>query len=429
MPLFLENYGLEAFGEDEQALTNLVMTVAQNGVPIVGYYGIPYLNLHLGDVQMIDRVEKREDGWEIVDIDSHIAGPCVWTLRVIDEMNGKDRLSKKLMVRSEDENGLVVLHVVNADVLPSYAQNEKIRLQMAAFPKEIHYYADEQGYIDSVEPGLNGRKLMVALNRVIPVGMLFQSGDPDVKDLCQIHATVKKLYKGTVKLNDEEFHPYISCRVDTQYGELEIIHTKEAVDDAEFENLKVGSVINCLAILSGDAAIFAYDKGVVHDKENNLKLVAYSMGKGDPERLRTALAEDAVYLSDHSQNSWNTPGEIIDRFQRVHERTAECHPLYAKITQIEAGEEEASYPVDTECLVLTYEDREGYQAIVFVDTNEQGYISKIHVTENHRYKFAVKKPPKVGKEDFRLPDSAEQGMLWRAHFLALFPKAVKIDLV
>ena len=60
------------------------------------------------------------------------------------------------------------------------------------------------------------------------------------------------------------------------------------------------SRINCLARLSGDAAIYDYEEGMVKNAENNLKLVAYTLEDGDPKRLRSVAAENFHYHSDSS---------------------------------------------------------------------------------------------------------------------------------
>ena len=74
MAMFLENVGLGSLKED--AFFGLMSMVAEQGKGIIGYSGLPYLNLHLGDVQIVARTEHREgeNAFDIVGADTHVAG-------------------------------------------------------------------------------------------------------------------------------------------------------------------------------------------------------------------------------------------------------------------------------------------------------------------------------------------------------------------
>ena len=55
MPVFLENYGMEFFCENEDNYMGLMSLAAKEGKAIKGYYGLPYFNKHFGDAQIILR--------------------------------------------------------------------------------------------------------------------------------------------------------------------------------------------------------------------------------------------------------------------------------------------------------------------------------------------------------------------------------------
>lgn len=48
-----------------------------------------------------------------------------------------------------------------------------------------------ESYADTIEPGPNGRKTMIGENTLFPVGLF--SDDEDVKDVVQIHGTIKSM--------------------------------------------------------------------------------------------------------------------------------------------------------------------------------------------------------------------------------------------
>ena len=250
MPAFLKRLGLEAFAEDEESYLSFVNHILANGKAITGYYGLPYINYHMGWAQLVGRIGPKVDGkYQFNDLDTHCAGICLWDVRIVSVMNdpeNDDPLSKVLVVKGMDGSGLAVVHVVNADVLPSFAEDEAIRLQMIAFPEEISYYSDEEAYVATVEPDKFGKKLTVGENTLFPNGIFAETDKVPVKSITQIHGTVKKLLKGEVKLGEETFYPFIDCIVDTQFGEIEILHTIEDVDEAQRKHLKVGATVNCI---------------------------------------------------------------------------------------------------------------------------------------------------------------------------------------
>ena len=47
-----------------------------------------------------------------------------------------------------DGSGMLPIHIINADVLPSFLEDDVVSMQMCAFPLDINYYADEDDYAD-----------------------------------------------------------------------------------------------------------------------------------------------------------------------------------------------------------------------------------------------------------------------------------------
>ena len=66
---------------------------------------------------------------------------------------------------------------------------------------------------------------------------------------------------------------FIRCCADTQYGPIEFDHTIDQVDEDQRKNIKVGSVVSGICILSGDVAINEYENGAVKDLKHDLMLL------------------------------------------------------------------------------------------------------------------------------------------------------------
>lgn len=145
MPLYFESVGLTALAETDEAFDGLVANVVSEGKAIVGYYGLPYLNRHMGQPQFICRTGRDEESGKlkITGIDLHCEGYHSWRVRINEEIKeglDDDPLGKILLIEPVGHRTMAIVHVVNADVLPSYMRGEVIEVQPIAFATEVHYY-------------------------------------------------------------------------------------------------------------------------------------------------------------------------------------------------------------------------------------------------------------------------------------------------
>jgi hypothetical protein len=224
-------------------------------------------------------------------------------------------------------------------------------------------------------------------------------------------------------MNNEKNNMFIRCFVDTQFGELEFDHTLEMVPEELRDNIKVGSIITGTCILSGDVAIKEYDKGIVKDFDHNLKLLRYTLEEGDPERLASVLADDAVYDTDTSGKRFVGPREIIDKIKYVQEHSESKYITnYATIAASENGE----FPVGTRCIVLSSGESDNYESIAFIKVNYDGFITNIKISTDSTYRFEVDKPEKISTplDDCEFPDNVAIPIINRAKFMGLIDEDV-----
>lgn len=429
----IENLGFDFVTESEDTFMGFLAKICEDGKPIAGYYGYPYFNLEYGDSQFIVRTQKEEDDrLKVAGMDTHVPGRAVWEVAIscIDlQPKNADPLSRRVVVkRVSDGGGMAVVNLINADVLPSFLEDEKIKVQMIAFPERIHYYADEDAYAAAQPEGANGRKLLLG------DGSMFASGffnnhsvdnpdndkDHQSDNYMLIRGTVKNVVHGIIKLGDQEIPSFIRTYITTEHGDLEIAHTIDQVDESDRKNLRAGAVVSGLFVLSGDVAIYEYDKGIVRDEAHNLSLLRYTLQKGDPKRLRGVLRENSVYVSEASGMEWIGVNEIIDRFQFV--RDANPDRKYfahlATIVSIDDGDETLPYNVGQRCVIIAEDETDNYVSIAFLDMDEDGYITKLTISTNSRYHFKVDEPPKPKNilDDLKIPESAAELLLARARF-------------
>lgn len=443
----IECLGLDFLTEDEETFGNFVGAVCTEGKIISGYYGTPYLNREYGWAQFVARTEinEKEKRLEFTGLDTHLSGVTVWDM-LLSEINlqpkDADPLSRRVVVkRASDGGGMAVVNLVNADVLPSFLENDRVKMQMVAFPEEIHYYPDEDAYAEDQPSTPDGKKWLLADGSMLASGILsnHSPNNPDKdKDhysdnYMLIRGTVKKIQAGIVKFEEEGFPSFISTIINTEHGDLEIAHTIDQVAEAERENLKVGATVWGVFVLSGDVAIHEYTEGIVRDEAHNLALLRYTLQNGDPKRMRGVLRKKSVYVSEASGKEWTGPKAIIERLQFVRDSNPgkKYYAHLATITSVDDGDEELAYGVGQRCVILAEEEKDNYVSIAFLDMDEEGYITKLTISVNGRYHFKIDEPvrPKNILDDFKVPESVAELILARARFHSFLDYEIEDEMV
>lgn len=436
MPNMLENYGLDFISESEEALNGFLGYVAEEGKAITGYYGTPYLYKSMGDVEFWESVDKAPDGKLFISgFNSHCAGRCVFELvhSGIDiTPKGSSKLERVIIFNKSDENsGSLPVHLITADVLPSFLSGDKITMQVVALPLEIEYYNDEEEYAEAQPTGEDGKKFLLDYGSLAPLFFICnhmsknreEGKTYDNDSFVQFVAKVKGLYKGTIKIGDDEDFAFIRCIADTKFGELEFNHSIDQMPKEQRDKIKVGAIISGTCIISGDVAIYEYENGIVKDFDHDIRLLRYTFSGGDPERLGSVLAENAVYETDTTGKSYIGPREIIDRFAFVSNNRKNKYIAHlATITSV--GGDDAEYPVGTRCIVLESEGEEGYESIAFITVDGDGMITKIKISTDCRYKFQIDRSEKLKTplDDVKIPENVFHTMLLRSKFLDIIPR-------
>ena len=72
-------------------------------------------------------------------------------------------------VKNSEGDGFTIMHLINADVLPSFLEDDEIEAQVVAYALDVHYYEDEGAFAATVPEcesvkceNLNGYKILPA---------------------------------------------------------------------------------------------------------------------------------------------------------------------------------------------------------------------------------------------------------------------------
>ena len=146
MSNMLENYGLDFLWESDETMTNFIAYLVKHAKVVPGYCAAPYLYMPMGAVEFWIRTQLQENGvLEVIGIDTHCGGRCVWKLAstdlVLQESNTEPMRRLMIFDRGKDEGGIVPVEVINPDVLPGPFDGDPVEMQVVAVPIEISYYA------------------------------------------------------------------------------------------------------------------------------------------------------------------------------------------------------------------------------------------------------------------------------------------------
>lgn len=440
MPNFIENLGLGFIYDDDETTTNFLGHLIQNGKAVNGYYGWPNIFNGMGNIDFYVKTKMNDDGkLEVVGLDTHCCGPNVWKMRHtgidITPKNSLPTSGVFMFKNHTDGVGMVPIHIINADILPSFLEDDVVSMQMCAFPLDIKYYANEDDYANDQPKLKNGKQWLLADGSLIPVSFLHnhqvQNDDADYStdDHVLFKGTVKCLEYGIFEMEEgNSVKTYIRCEIDTHFGRLQLAHTIDQINEEQRDNIEVGAVVFGSCVLSGDVAIDKYEWGFVKDFDNNFKLLRQVIVKGQAERMRPVLCDDAIYISDESGNSYKGIDKIINRFNEIHKaHSGKCFATPATIT--DTDDKNLEYPVGTRCLLISYEIEDDYSAIAFLDVSDEGNIKKIHISTDSRYHFKADEKIRDASilDDIIIPESVIEPIYMRAKFHCLIDEELSLE--
>lgn len=406
MPVELNAIDLENVFEDDELLFNWVRHAAQEGRVFCGYSGNIYSHATYGHAEIYSclTINEEEKRVEIERFDIHVSGPCVWKV-LYSEMITKDEtpynMARLCAVKNADSGGFTIIHLINTDVLPSFLEDDEVEAQVVAFAHSVNYYADEEAFAATIPEcegmkieHLNGQKLLPAMGSVLPNGFLYghvvkEDGscnqDDSLDELVVITGIVKNAYVKSVKLEDEPISKFIVTRIDTQFGELDIIHSRSMITDDEASIIKEGAIIHAVAVLSGDVAIKEYENGLVKDHKNDLAVLRYVILNGNASRLKLIMTDDVTYDSVNADQLIKGKSNVIDHLNFVQENTeSEYFAYLATLEIVNPGER---------CIVLAEDDANNLTTIVRIEVNRDGLITKITADNDSSINFKIDEKP------------------------------------
>lgn len=197
----------------------------------------------------------------------HHTSPDVWKLKIINPLSDFDDY---YMASREDGDGFVIIRLVNEQVLGDIKEGDIIEAQVVGMAMAIDIFENEEEFKDKIPSEKNGKKYFMADGSLIPTNMIINNNsnlsekerkekDHSLDNLIDFKGTIKSGNKYKLKMYDMEVNSYYIARIDTQFGELNVIISLPMMPKG-LKGFGVGNVITGKILLSGDVCINNYEK-------------------------------------------------------------------------------------------------------------------------------------------------------------------------
>lgn len=384
--LFLKEIGLDCFSEEEN-FNLLANYVLRKGKPFYGYQGF-YIYHSLGYAEIIAHVIPNEERQvnECIGFSSHVMGNNFWRLTIAEDgvMDDEgDSLSKCVFFHNPElENCVFPVHLVHADVLPSFMPGEKVTMQIQAFPYEIEYFKDEESY-----RAKHGVKMMGKFVDVKDGNIL----NMRIDDGCLIKATVKHVKRLDTFDVEGNAQTFLAVTVETPYGDLSLCHREDAVDADQKEFIKEDSIVRTLCVLSGDVAVGEYQDGAVFDEEHALKVLREALTNGDFSRCHNLFADDVKYVGMDGEIKHDSKAECLkylnDTAAKIGNRNV--YVYHATVLGETDNMPKVSYEEGKRVLLVSYDTPATFTQILALEMNEDNEVAKLIMQDCRHYKIEI----------------------------------------
>lgn len=403
---YLKCLGMDSIMESDETLSNFLSYIAAEGKVIPTYCSdhIDFRKITGYPEFIITTIpDEKDQTLKFSDFYTHCSGPDRWTFQIVDTtINDPLEGKRQILASPTAHEGLFVINIAQPDIVPSYFNGERIALQVVAFPYDIKYYRNEDEYENNETFDCEFGRLCNVIGSVLPVAFLNNhqesSGPDETDDIMTISGKVISVQKGMVEICGEQNFIFIDCHIDTFFGKLEIVHTLEQVEEVQRNNIKPGSIVCALAVLSGDPMVDEYSGGAVFDREHILRYLGTVMTEKEiaAKNLGKYLSDDCSFYSETTGSTVQGKEEIINHIEYV--KTSRSNPYSINCATIIGSHENAEYKEGQRCLLLSERDSDDYESIVFADFDEEDKISRIVICTDPEYKF--KSDVKETEDDF-----------------------------
>ncbi len=381
---FLPELGLGALCADEDYFMNTIgKYVIENGRVFKGYYG-SYIWKRHGTAELNFHIEPDKDGHRVSGFTSNISGDYMWRLEITaaeDKYNAYpdeddyDPLSPVVeFTHPLTKQGEIFIHLVNADVVPSYSKGDVYSMQVVAVADKVRYYEDEKAFEKE------HRRDVILNPYIFTTGLLEGRG---IK--CRAVGKIKRIWTHYSYDQEGKIVKFLGTEIRTPFGDLEIL-TSEAAGKRKAQLMSSSPILEAECTVLGDVAVGAYQMGAVFDEEHIVRLLCHCFRRQDFLRSSRLFADKCTYTGMTGEIGIKGGDAVYKYLDRIAKRRkASEEPLNAYFAHLE------EYPRDPQekdpvllaqkigspCLAISQQENGDADLFMFIRLDENQKIAGI----------------------------------------------------
>ena len=312
-----------------------------------------------------------------------------------------------ILRRKDNGNGIAVLKLVQAGLYPSYMEDEEIRIRVTAFPCNMEYFASEEELMESFRDE-KGDPILTPVDGLVLPAVFFMNHDEEHgheqnfndENVNLIRGVVTDILPGRIPtIYGNEAH-FIRCYINTEFGELEILHTEEMITEEQRKNMNPGAIVHGAFRLYGNPAFGEYEYGIIGNEENNLRKLREVLVTGAAEELFEILDEDAEVVFDGETGpALKGREEVIKYIKAAYYLTEPCSSAdMATVDKVDVDGQHTMLP-GRRCIAFAEAEGGGYKYVWFIENNDAGDIIRITFGLSDGYGLKIDPKPVFDQDE------------------------------
>ncbi len=162
MAVYLANTGLQLLSKDGTLDQKPLMQWFHEAKRIPAQQGSYYTKMLDSGLTIIFRTVADKEDLQIVGLDMHMSGRCLWSGKPLVQIGKGEPLSLTLLMTNDSEKSAFIATLVHAATLEQIDEDTLLDLQVCAFPQALDVFDSREAYETVTEEGarLEDKKLL-----------------------------------------------------------------------------------------------------------------------------------------------------------------------------------------------------------------------------------------------------------------------------
>ncbi|MFA6775716.1 MAG: hypothetical protein WCR76_05560 [Sphaerochaetaceae bacterium] len=251
MALFLANAGLGCLMRGKNLDETLVLPLLERSTRSEDEGGGAYYTCLMDSgLELVFRVQEREDGLEMMGLDTHMGGRCVWTASPVVSVGKPEYLGMQLLLADPGQRNAFVMGFVRPALLRHLDTDSVLEIQVSAFPTGMDVYDSRESF-----EAMIGEENRLLDRQILPYYYVMAREESTGKKMREFSKRNEmiNLFCGPVLAMEERENGYLDTKlmvstVATSMGHIDVVYARDQLS----KPAEKGTYLMASAYFSGD---------------------------------------------------------------------------------------------------------------------------------------------------------------------------------